>query len=165
MFSPDSGNLSISDTLFVGHDNHALQVHSMDASIAIESTNVTAIGPKAKLMESQILPSQSAAVQISGLRLRVTLRDSLIYENSHAGLFFKSVAGSEIELSNVVLRRNGNHGMSSEGAHHNVFTISGSTFLSNHMNGICISGVGNSILTNWNDAPRRRRFHAMFFLV
>ena len=67
----------------------------MDASIAIESTNVTAIGPKAKLMESQILPSQSAAVQIAGLRLRVTLRDSLIYENSHAGLFFKSVAGSE----------------------------------------------------------------------
>ena len=103
--------MSISNTLFKAFDINALKVKSNGASIAIASTNVSFIGPKSKVLEAQEIPTLTGAVFITGTRLNVTIRDSNISNNGHTGLFFKSLAGSEVHLWNVRMLKNEGRGI------------------------------------------------------
>jgi hypothetical protein len=72
----DSGNLSISDTVFDGFDNNAVKVHGEKLSVSIASVRVAQIGPKARLLKLQRMTVINAGVRITGFRLMVTIRNS-----------------------------------------------------------------------------------------
>jgi hypothetical protein len=135
-------------------DHHAVEVEGKDTSVALLSLIVRNNGPLSHIAKSRILPIHNAAVRLSGYGLKVTIRDCLFAKNSASGLKCDSLHASVIQLSNVTLSNNGHYGMYSEGAHHNQFKISGSTFHENQKAGFLLVGVGNHILTHRNDASQ-----------
>jgi hypothetical protein len=148
---PDSGNLSISDTVFDGFDHHAVQVHGDDLSVAIASVRVTNIGPKKRLLKLQRMTVINAGVRITGFRLIVTIRNSVLESNSGSGASFKGLHHSVLQLRNVTSKLNHRHGVNVEDSHHNLVMISESYFKKNGNCGFSLHGAGNHLKINWKD--------------